>query len=100
MAQDNNTYVAAIDLGTTKVVTLIGKRTTNGRLQIVGFSSTDSTGIKKGMIQNIEETVKAVEKTVREAESQAGVKIKSAFVGIAGQHIYSIKNYGYITLGS
>ncbi len=99
MAQDNNTYVAAIDLGTTKVVTLLGKRTANDRLQIVGLSSTESTGIKKGMIQNIEETVKAVEKTVREVESQAGVKIRSAFVGIAGQHIYSIKNYGYITLG-
>jgi len=100
MAQDNDTYVAAIDLGTTKVVTLLGKRTANGRLQIVGFSTAESTGIKKGMIQNIEETVKAVEKTVREVESQAGLKIRSAFVGIAGQHIHSIKNFGYITLGS
>ncbi len=100
MTQENNTYVAAIDLGTTKVVTLLGKRTVSGRLQIVGFKATQSTGIKKGMIQNIEETVKAVEKTVRDVEEQAGVKIKSAYVGIAGQHIHSIKNYGYITLGA
>lgn len=100
MTQDSNTYVAAIDLGTTKVVTLLGKRTSTGRLQVVGFSTAESTGIKKGMIQNIEETVNSIEKTVRDVESQAGVKIRTAYVGIAGQHIYSIKNYGYITLGS
>ncbi len=100
MTQDSNTYVAAIDLGTTKVVTLLGKRTSTGRLQVVGFSTTESTGIKKGMIQNIEETVNSIEKTVRDVESQAGVKIRTAYVGIAGQHIYSIKNYGYITLGA
>lgn len=100
MTQDSNTYVAAIDLGTTKVVTLLGKRTSTGRLQVVGFSTAESTGIKKGMIQNIEETVNSIEKTVRDVENQAGVKIRTAYVGIAGQHIYSIKNYGYITLGA
>ncbi|MDI3526182.1 MAG: cell division protein FtsA [Tenuifilum sp.] len=99
MAQDSNSYVAAIDLGTTKVVTIVGKRTSTGRLHVVGFSTTESTGIKKGMIQNIDETVKAIEKTVRDVENQIGNKITSAFVGIAGQHIHSIKNFGYITLG-
>ncbi|KAB2870471.1 MAG: cell division protein FtsA, partial [Bacteroidales bacterium] len=99
MAQSNE-YVAAIDLGTTKVVTLVGKKTPNGKLQIVGLSTTESTGIKKGMIQNIEDTVKAIEKTVNEVKIETGIDFKSVYVGIAGQHIRSIKNRGYINLES
>jgi cell division protein FtsA len=99
MAQSNE-YVAAIDLGTTKVVTLVGKKTPNGKLQIVGLSTTESTGIKKGMIQNIEDTVKAIEKTVSEVKVETGIDFKSVYVGIAGQHIRSIKNRGYINLES
>ncbi|MGE0076937.1 MAG: cell division protein FtsA [Bacteroidales bacterium] len=99
MAQSNE-YVAAIDLGTTKVVTLVGKKTPNGKLQIVGLSTTESTGIKKGMIQNIEDTVKAIEKTVSEVKTDTGIDFKSVYVGIAGQHIRSIKNRGYINLES
>lgn len=99
MAQGSE-YVAAIDLGTTKVVTLVGKKTANGKLQIVGLSTTESTGIKKGMIQNIEDTVKAIEKTVTEVKTEAGIDFKSVYVGIAGQHIRSIKNRGYINLES
>lgn len=94
MAQGNN-YVAAIDLGTTKVVTLVGKPNDNGKLEVIGLSSTESTGIKKGMIQNIEETVKAIEKTVTEVKKQTGINFNSVYVGIAGQHIRSIKHSGY-----
>lgn len=99
MAQGTE-YVAAIDLGTTKVVTLVGKKTPNGKLQIVGLSTTESTGIKKGMIQNIEDTVKAIQKTVSEVKTETGIDFKSVYVGIAGQHIRSIKNRGYINLES
>lgn len=94
MAQGNN-YIAAIDLGTTKVVTLVGKPTQSGKFEIVGFSSAESTGIKKGMIQNIEETVKSIQKTVDDVKARTGIDFKSVYVGIAGQHIRSIKHNGY-----
>lgn len=95
MAQKEQ-YVAAIDLGTTKIVTLIGKKNQNGKLQIVAYSKTPSTGIKRGVVLNIEETVNSIQKTVEEAKQKSGLNFKDVFVGIAGQHIRSIKNRGYI----
>ncbi|HOY71694.1 MAG TPA: cell division protein FtsA [Tenuifilaceae bacterium] len=92
----SNDYVVAIDLGTTKVVTMVGKMNSNGKLQVVGLSTAESTGIKRGMIQNIEETVKAIQKTVDDVKKQVGLEFHSAYVGIAGQHIRSIKNSNYL----
>ena len=91
-----NEYVAAIDLGTTKIVTLIGKKNPNGKFQIVSQSKTPSTGIKRGVVLNIEETVASIQRTVDEAQAQSGIILSDVFVGIAGQHIRSIKNRGYI----
>ncbi|NOU16284.1 MAG: cell division protein FtsA [Bacteroidales bacterium] len=91
-----NEYVAAIDLGTTKIVTLIGKKNPNGKFQIVSQSKTPSTGIKRGVVLNIEETVASIQRTVEEAQAQSGIILSDVFVGIAGQHIRSIKNRGYI----
>jgi cell division protein FtsA len=95
MAQ-NNSYLAAIDLGTTKVVTIIGKKNTNGKLQIEGYSMALSTGIKRGVVLNIEETVKSIQKTVEDVKLKSGVIFDDVFVGIAGQHIRSVRNRGYI----
>lgn len=92
----SNDYLVAIDLGTTKVVTMVGKMNSNGKLQVVGLSTAESTGIKRGMIQNIEETVKAIQKTVDDVKKQVGLEFHSAYVGIAGQHIRSIKNSNYL----
>lgn len=91
-----NEYVAAIDLGTTKIVTLIGRKNPNGKFQIVSQSKTPSTGIKRGVVLNIEETVASIQRTVEEAQAQSGIILSDVFVGIAGQHIRSIKNRGYI----
>jgi len=91
-----NEYVAAIDLGTTKIVTLIGKKNPNGKFQIVSQSKTSSTGIKRGVVLNIEETVASIQHTVEEVQAQSGIILSDVFVGIAGQHIRSIKNRGYI----
>ena len=95
MAQ-NNSYLAAIDLGTTKVVTIIGKKNSNGKLQIAGYSMALSIGIKRGVVLNIEETVKSIQKTVEDVKLKSGVIFDDVFVGIAGQHIRSIRNRGYI----
>jgi cell division protein FtsA len=92
--------VGAIDIGTTKIVTIIGKKNENGRLDVLAMAKTESKGVKRGVVQNIEETVAAINKTVAEAEQKAGVKITEVFVGIAGQHIRSIKNRGYINRNS
>jgi cell division protein FtsA len=95
MAQNNN-YLAAIDLGTTKVVAIIGKKNANGKLQIAGYSMALSTGIKRGVVLNIEETIKSIQKTVEDVKLKSGVIFDDVFVGIAGQHIRSVRNRGYI----
>ena len=100
MMRQKSNYVAAIDIGTTKIVSLIGKVNENFRLEVLGMSKTVSKGVKRGVVLNIEETVTAIRQTVDEAQKQAGVQFTDVFVGIAGQHIKSIKNRGYINLGS
>lgn len=95
-----NEYVAAIDIGTTKIVAIVGKRNSNKKLDIVGMSKTVSKGVKRGVVLNIEETVNAIQHVVAELQQKTGVKISDAFVGIAGQHIKSRKNRGYINRDS
>ncbi|HEX2934631.1 MAG TPA: cell division protein FtsA [Bacteroidales bacterium] len=95
-----NEYVAAIDIGTTKIVAIVGKRNSNKKLDIVGMSKTVSKGVKRGVVLNIEETVNAIQHVVAELQQKTGVKISEAFVGIAGQHIKSRKNRGYINRDS
>jgi cell division protein FtsA len=92
--------IAAIDIGTTKIVTIIGKINANNRLEVLGMGRTVSKGVKRGVVLNIEETVSAIELTVAEAEKMTGLKLKEAFVGIAGQHIRSIRNRGYVNRDS
>ena len=99
MAQHHE-YVAAIDLGTTKVVTIIGKKSPNGKLQIVSHSKAQSTGIKRGMVLNIEETVASIQRTVEDVQLKSGIIFNDVYVGIAGQHIRSVKNRGSINLNS
>ncbi len=92
--------VAAIDIGTTKIVTIIGHRTESGKIDILGYGNAPSTGVKRGVVLNIELTVKAINMAVAEPQKQAGVTITDAYVGIAGQHIRSIRNRGYINRDS
>lgn len=99
MSQKSN-YVAAIDIGTTKIVSLIGKINAEGKLEVTGMGKSASKGVKRGVVLNIEETVVAIRQTVEEAQKQAGVLFSDVFVGIAGQHIKSIKNRGYINLSN
>lgn len=96
----NNKFVAAIDIGTTKIVAIVGKRNENNRLEISGLSKTPSKGVKRGVVLNIEETVNAISTVVKEVEEKTGKKCSDVFVGIAGQHIKSIKNRGYINRDS
>lgn len=92
--------VAAIDIGTTKIVAIVGKKKENGKIDILGISKTPSKGVKRGVVQNIEEAVNSIQKTVEDVQFTIGKEISEVFVGIAGQHIRSIKNRGYINRDS
>ena len=87
--------LAAVDIGTTKIVAIVGKQTENRKLEVVGMSKTLSKGVKRGVVLNIEETVNAISSTVTEVKKQTGINFKDVFVGIAGQHIKSVRNRGY-----
>lgn len=92
--------VAAVDIGTTKIVAIVGRILENGRLEVLGMGKTVSKGVKRGVVLNIEETVNAIESTVNEAKSMSKISFSDVFVGIAGQHIKSVRNRGYINRDS
>jgi cell division protein FtsA len=95
MRQRNN-ILAAIDIGTTKIVTIAGRINDSGKLEIIGMHKTPSKGVKRGVVLNIEEAVGAIRTTVEEVQKQVGFPIDEAYVGIAGQHISSRQSRGYI----
>ena len=96
----NEQYVAAIDIGTTKIVSIVGKKNQNGKIEILGLSKAPSNGVKRGVVLNIEETVSAIERTVADVQERSGIVFTDVFVGIAGQHIKSMKSRGYINRDS
>jgi cell division protein FtsA len=89
-------YVAAIDIGTTKIVAIVGKKNENDKIEILGLSKALSKGVKRGVVMNIEETVNAIQTTVEDVQKRSGILFSEVFVGIAGQHIKSMKSRGYI----
>jgi cell division protein FtsA len=94
MAQKEQ-IIAAIDIGTTKIVAIVGKMNDNQKLEVLAMSKTASKGVKRGVVLNIEETVGAIQMTVEEVQNKTGLNLSEVFAGIAGQHIRSIRNRGY-----
>jgi len=88
--------VAGLDIGTTKIVCLVGRRTIHGKVEILGIGKSNSDGVSRGVVSNIKQTVESIKSAVEQAEKMAGVTIKSVNVGIAGQHIRSIQNQGVV----
>ena len=84
-------YVAAIDVGTTKIVSIIGKRSETGSVEIVGLEKEKSFGVKRGMVNNIKETAESIKKSFDRVQANTKMNFSDVFVGIAGQHINSIK---------
>ncbi len=89
--------VVALDIGTTKVCCLAGRKNTHGKLEIVGIGKVESIGVLRGVVSNIEKTVNAIREAVEMAERQAKMKFHSVYVGIAGQHIKSLQHRGILT---
>ena len=83
----NNPMIVGIDVGTAKVVALVGQINADGELEIVGVGMKPSRGMKKGVVVNIEQTVQSIQGAVAEAELMADCHIHSAYIGIAGSHI-------------
>lgn len=87
--------VVGLDVGTTKICALVGEVRNNG-IDILAMGSCPSTGLRKGVVINIEATVESIKKAVEEAEAVAGVEIKAVYVGIAGSHIKGFQSYGAV----
>src|SRR5579871_2747701 len=90
--------VVGLDLGTTKVCTIIGEQDDEGQVHIIGVGTTPSTGLKKGSVVNIEQTIASIKKSVQDAERMAGVEVSSAFAGVAGGHIKGLNSRGVIAV--
>jgi cell division protein FtsA len=90
--------VVGLDLGTTKVCTIIGEQDDDGQVHIIGVGTTPSTGLKKGSVVNIEQTIQSIKKSVQDAERMAGVEISSVFAGVAGGHIRGLNSRGVIAV--
>ncbi len=90
-------YVAAIDIGTTKIVAIVGRRNEDGKLEIIGMGNAPSLGVTRGEVINIEKTVQAIRMAVADVEQGIDYRFKEVVVGIAGKHIRCSQNRGYIT---
>ena len=90
--------IVALDLGTSKVVALVGEINDNGTLEIIGIGSYPSRGMKKGVVVNIESTIQSIQRAVHEAELMAGTQIHSVYVGIAGSHVRSLNSHGIVAI--
>ena len=90
--------VVGLDIGTSKVVALVGEISPEGEVAIVGIGSHKSVGLKKGVVVNIESTVQSIQRAVEEAELMAGCQIHSVFAGIAGNHIRSMNSHGIVAI--
>lgn len=94
----NGKMVVGLDIGTSKVVALVGEITERGTIEVVGIGSHPSRGLRKGVVVNIESTVQSIQRAVEEAELMAGCQIESVYVGIAGNHIRSLNSHGIVAI--
>ena len=92
----NSNMVVGLDIGTSKVVCIVGKYNEKNSLEIVALGAYPSSGLKKGVVVNIDATTDAISKAVEQAQSMIEEKIKSVYVGIAGNHIKSLNSQGAV----
>ena len=94
---ENNNIAVGLDIGTTKIVAMVGKHDAYGKIEVLGTGKAKSLGVHRGVVNNITQTIQSIQQAVDEAESASGEKIKEVVVGIAGQHIRSLHHSDYIT---
>jgi cell division protein FtsA len=100
VAKKADNIIAGLDLGTTKVCTIVGEVKDSGQVDVIGIGISPSHGLTKGVVVNIESTVESIRKAVREAELMAGAEIGAVYVGISGEHIKGVESKGVAAIKS
>ena len=95
---EREAVLVGIDVGTSKVCALIGEVSRDGRLTIMGHGTVPASGLKKGVVINIDQTVRSIADAVERAERLSGWKIDRAFVGVGGQHVESLNSPGQVAV--
>lgn len=96
----NTDLIVGLDIGTTKICTIVGRKNDFGKIEILGMGKSESVGVMRGVVVNIVNTVQSIRKAVEEAGTRSKVEIHSVYVGIAGQHIKSLQHRGMRTRNS
>jgi len=94
--EQSNICVVSLDIGTTKIASIVGRRNEHGKIDILGYGKTESLGVLRGNVCNIESTIKSIKEAVQQASETSGAEIKYVYVGIAGQHICSKQQPGQL----
>ncbi|WP_067514664.1 cell division protein FtsA [Endozoicomonas ascidiicola] len=97
-AVENGRLIVGLDIGTSKVVAIVGELNAEGDIEVIGIGSHTSRGLKRGVVVNIDSTVHAIKRAVEEAELMAGCQIHSVYAGIAGSHIKSLNSHGIVAI--
>ncbi|MDX1316367.1 MAG: cell division protein FtsA, partial [Xanthomarina gelatinilytica] len=92
-----NNIAVGLDIGTTKIVAMIGRKNEYGKVEILGIGKSKSLGVHRGVVNNITQTIQSIQLAAQEAEAASEFKIENVTVGIAGQHIRSLQHSDYIT---
>lgn len=90
--------ITGLDIGTSKVVALVGEVSTDGTIEIIGIGRHPSRGLKRGVVVDIEATVNSIQRAVQEAELMAGCEVRTVYAGIAGSHIRSLNSHGIVAI--
>lgn len=94
---EKENIAVGLDIGTTKIVAMIGRKNEYGKIEILGVGKSKSLGVARGVVNNITQTIQSIQQAIFDAENNSGYKIKDVVVGIAGQHIRSIQHSDYIS---
>src|SRR5450631_3318364 len=98
LKRSDRSLIVGLDIGTSKVVALVGEIGVDGTIDVLGLGSHPSRGLKKGVVVNIESTVQSIQRAVEEAEFMAGCEIHSVYAGIAGSHVRSLNSHGVVAI--
>ena len=93
----NNNFSVGLDIGTTKIVAMVGEKNQFNKIKVLGVGKSQSLGVHRGVVNNITQTIQSIKIAVDEAQSKSGIELKEVAVGIAGQHIRSLQHSDYIT---
>ena len=98
MSKEYKELIVGLDIGTSKITCVVAELKPDGRMEVVGLSSQPSSGLKKGVVVNIEATVDAISRVIQEVEQMADCKIRDVYTGIAGSHIRSFNSNGMVAI--